>query len=195
MSWGNSCQRRTEGRCARRQRAIGALFAAVALVPLPAVAQVAQDHALTRGEILDPMVLMNPDDMDFGRIMPGTANGTVVMNPGATATCATNNGIVRTGTCRAARFDGSLPFLFNLVITKPAGNQINLTGPLGATMRLHDFTFAKGSALMLGGSPTDPTYFVIGGNFIVYVGGTLDVARTQAPGIYNGTFVLTFNYN
>lgn len=195
MRRGNPRRRLPDGSRARRPRALGALFAAVALAPLPAAAQVAQDHALVRGEILNPLVVINPDDMDFGRIMPGTANGTVTMNPGASATCTTNAGIVRSGNCRAARFDGSLPFLYSLEITKPAGNQITLTGPAGATMRLHDFTFAKGSALMLGGSLTDPSYFVIGGSFVVYVGGTLDVARTQRPGIYNGTFVLTFNYN
>jgi hypothetical protein len=127
--------------------------------------------------------------------MPGTANGAVVLNPAATATCTTNAGIVHSGNCRAARFSGSLPFFHTLVITKPAGNQITLSGPLGATMQLHDFTFAKGSGLMLGGSLTNPTYLVIGGTFSVYVGGTLDVARTQRPGIYNGTFTLSFNYN
>jgi hypothetical protein len=195
MDWGYPSrgrrdQRRTAGQCA-----LGVLLAAAALAPHPAAAQAKRANAITTAEILNPLVVINPDDMDFGRIMPGTANGTVVMNPGAAATCTTNAGIVRTGNCVAARFDGSLPFLFNLAITKPAGDQITLSGPSGATMRLHDFTFAKGSALMLGGTLTDPQYFVIGGTFIVYVGGTLDVARTQRPGIYNGTFTLTFNYN
>jgi len=162
------------------------------------VAAQQQDYAMMRSEVLDPMILQNLADMDFGDITPGTASGTVVMTPstsGTTAACATTNGILHVGACRAAQFQGSVPFIFNLQITKPAGNQITLTGPAGATMRLHDFTFAKGSTLMLGGSPTNPTYFVIGGNFIVYVGGTLDVARTQRPGRYNGTFTLSFNYN
>lgn len=180
------------------RRAICALLAALALAPLPAAAQKAQGNALIQSEILDPMTLQNDADMDFGRIMPGTANGTVVMTPSETsivAACTTTSGIVRTGTCKAARFDGQVPFIFNLQITKPAGNQITLIGPAGATMRLHDFTFAKGSDWMLGGSPTNPSYLVLFGNFTVYVGGTLDVARTQRAGIYNGTFTLTFNYN
>jgi len=179
------------------QRVVCALLAALALVPLPAAAQQrVQGRGMMQSEILAPVTVVNDADMDFGRIMPGTANGSVVMTPGnATATCTTNAGIVRTGACKAAQFDGNLPFLFNLEITKPAGNQVTLVGPLGATMRLHDFTFAKGSGLMLGGTLTDPTYFVIGGTFEVYVGGTLDVARTQRPGIYNGTFTLSFNYN
>ena len=195
MVWGNPSRRRPEGWRARGRCAAGALLAAAVLAPLPAAAQSQQAAAMQHAEILAPLVVLKASDMDFGRIMPGTANGTVVLNPGATASCTTNAGIVRSGNCRAARFDGSLPFFHNLVITKPVGNQITLTGPLGATMRLRDFTFAKGSALMLGGSATDPTYFVIGGNFSVYVGGTLEVARTQRPGIYDGTFTLSFNYN
>jgi hypothetical protein len=195
MEWGNPSEQRRAKRRARRQHALGALLAAIVLAPAPAAGQTRQATALNRAEILQPLVVLSAEDMNFGRIAPGTANGTVVMTPGATASCATNAGIVRTGTCRAARFDGSLPFFHTLEITKPAGNQIMLTGPLGATMRLRDFTFAKGSALMLGGSATDPTYFVIGGSFVVYVGGTLEVARTQRGGIYNGTFTLSFNYN
>ncbi len=198
MEWGYPIRRRLTWRPKVGPRAFLALLAAMAFAPLPAAAQKAQSYALTQAEVLDSMQVNNNADMDFGRIMPGTANGTVVMTPNGSstaATCTTNNGIVRTGTCRAARFNGSLPFIYNLQITKPAGNQTILTGPAGATMRIHDFTFAKGSALMLGGSLTDPQYFVIGGNFEVFVGGTLDVARTQRAGIYNGSFTLTFNYN
>ena len=199
MSGGNPTGGRGDAWRTRGRRAACALLAALALAPLPALAQQAQDHALMRSEILDAMIVQNEADLDFGDITPGTANGTVVLTPGTTGTaaCTTNNGIVRIGNCRAARFSGSLPFLFGLEITKPTGNQVMLTGPGGATMRLRDFTFAKGLSplLMWGGTPTEPNYFVIGGNFIVYVGGTLDVARNQRPGVYNGTFTLTFNYN
>jgi hypothetical protein len=196
MRRGTSSRRRREKRRTTRQRVLCALLAAVVFAPQPATAKTA--YASQRAQIMDTMVLLNPADMDFGQITPGTANGNVVMTPNGTnngAACATNNGIIHTGLCRSAYFEGSVPFVFNLQITKPAGNQVTLVGPSGATMRLHDFTFAKGSALMLGGSATNPTYFVIGGNFSVYVGATVDVARTQQAGIYNGTFTLTFNYN
>lgn len=176
-----------------RLRAGSAWLALLALVPVPAAAQ--QDHALMRSEILDTTTIENEADMDFGDIVPGTSDGTVVMNPGPSATCTTDNGIVHTGTCQAARFEGTLPFVHYLQVTKPAGDQIMLIGPAGATMRLHDFTFAKGSAWMLGGNATEPQYLVIGGSFTLFVGGTLDVARNQRPGVYNGSFELTFNYN
>ena len=190
MGWGES-----RGRPTTARRAACALLATLALAPLPAVAQQVQGSARMESEILVPATVQNDADMDFGDIVPGTSNGTVVMLPSPTATCAANAGIIRTGACRAARFDGQLAFLSTLQITKPVGNQISLVGPAGATMRLHDFTFAKGTPLMLGGTLTDPQYFVIGGSYIVYVGATLDVLRTQRPGIYNGSFTLTFDYN
>ena len=191
---GLDCQPKGTSR-AKASRIACALFAAATLAPLPAFAQVAQDHALMRSEIVDAATLQNDADMDFGDIIPSGTNGTVVMTPALAATCSTTGGLIRSGPCKAAEFSGTAFPGAILRVRRPIPNLIVLTGPLGATMRLHDFTFAKGTALMLGGSLTDPNYFVIGGTFIVFVGGTLDVARTQRPGIYNGTFVLSFNYN
>jgi len=201
MEWGNPSRMRRDGWRTGRQRALAVLLAAATLAPLPAAAQQRQTFAVARGEILDGIILQNPADMEFGRISPGTANGTVVMTPNgssAVASCTTNFGIVRTGNCQAARFEGDIPFIHPLQITKPAGDQVILTGPAGATMRLHRFTIAKGPGLMFGTDlATTPTvsYLVLGGNFVIYVGGTLDVARTQRAGIYTGSFTLTFNYN
>jgi len=194
MRRGIKLRRLREMRGATGECAAFALLAATALAPLPALAQ-SQGNAISRGEILPPVTVLHEVDMDFGRILPGTADGAVVMTPGSTATCAVNAGIVHTGTCRAARFEGDLFFISGLTVLRPTGNQAVLTGPGGATMLLHHFTFAKGSALMFGGTQPDPQYFVIGGQFIVYVGGTLDVKRNQQPGIYNGTFTITLNYN
>ncbi len=180
------------------RHALGALLVALALAPHPAAAQV-RDTALMRGEIMQPLVVHNDADMDFGRIMPGTApgTGTVVMTPSASATCTTNNGIIRTGTCRAARFEGDTSFLFLLRVTKPAG-PITLTGPAGATMVLDNLTAdISTAALTLSASGNEYRYLILtgGGNFTLYVGGTLHVARTQRPGVYNGTFTLSFNYD
>jgi hypothetical protein len=178
-----------------------ALLAVAAFAPLPAAAQQGQSYAVARADIMDAMTVVNNADMYFGVITPGTANGTVVMTPNDqsnAAACAVNNGITRSGPCRAARFEGQIPFIHNLVITKPAGDQVMLTGPSGATMRLRRFTVAAGSGWMFGTDlATTPTvsYFVLGGTFVIYVGGTLDVARNQRAGVYNGSFTLTFNYN
>ena len=183
-----------------RRRAFGALVASLLLAPVSALAQ-ANDHALMRTEILDSLVLENDADMDFGDLIPGSADGAVVMTPSATATCGTNNGIVHSGACRAAEFSGNASFLFLLRIERPAGNQITLVGPGGATMRLDTFTFGIGSGLTTfangNGPPHQQRYRVYSfdGSFTFYVGGTLRVARNQAPGIYNGTFSITMNYD
>lgn len=186
-----AANREAKGRCAAC-----VLLAAAALAPVPASAQ--QDVARQRAEILDPMTVENEADMDFGDIVPGNSNGTVIMTPSATATCTANNGIVRTGTCRAARFDGDVSFLYSLRVTKPAGGQINLVGPAGATMALRNLTFGSGGGmLVLGSTANEHRYLILNvdGSFTVYVGGTLNVARNQRPGVYNGTFALTFNYD
>src|SRR5690606_9019260 len=192
MHGGFQSRGRPEGRPPIRQRAGTAWLAALALVPVPAAAQ--QDHALMRSEILDTTTIQNEADMDFGDIAPGSADGSGALTPSATATCSTNAGIVHTGNCRAAQFSGNAYFLFLLRIDRPAGNQITLTGPGGATMLLDTFTFGMGSGLTTfangNGPPHQQRYRVasLTGDFTFYVGGTLHVARNQRPGIYNGTF-------
>ena len=199
MDWGNPSRQRREGRRTWWQRMLCALLALAAFAPLPAAAQQGQSYAIVQAEIRDSALVVNNADMYFGVITPGTTNGTVTMTADdtstAAATCTVTSGITRIGPCRAARFEGSLPFIYNLQITKPAGNQITLVGPTGATMRVRDFTFVKGTPWMLGGSATNPNYTVIFGNFIVFVGATLEVARNQRAGVYNGSFTLSFNYN
>lgn len=176
----------------------GRLALVLAAVAIAQPAQAARDNALAIGEILNPIVVINEDDMDFGDITPQGADGTVVLKPAATATCTTTGSVIRTGTCRAATFVGDTAFLFLLRVTKPVGDQINLTGPGGATMRLDNFTIVGGPGTIASGStPTEEDFLVQNGDgsFTVYVGGTLNVAATQRPGVYNGTFEISFNYD
>lgn len=201
MERGNPSRRRREGWRTTWQRTLCVLLAMAVFAPLPAAAQQGQSYAVVRADVMDSMTVINNADMYFGVITPGTANGTVVMTPddqSNVAACAVNNGITRSGACRAARFEGDIPFIHNLQITKPAGDQIMLTGPAGATMRVRRFMIAAGSPWMLGtdfATAQTVTYLVFGGTFVIYVGGTLDVARNQRAGVYNGSFTLTFNYN
>ncbi len=171
-------------------------FAGLA-VAQPAAAQ-AFDAAFARGQILDTIIVTNPADMDFAQITPRGTPGTVILPASANPTCTRTGTLVLAGTCRAARFDGDVTFLYTLRITKPAGGQILLIGPAGATMLLNNFTLAPGGGLWdTGSSATEQRYLVLNlaGNFTVYVGGTLHVAGNQRPGVYNGTFSMTFNYD
>jgi hypothetical protein len=184
-------------RRARAKRRACAVLAAAALAPLPAAAQ-QQAHPLMTAEIVDTLSVRNDADMDFGGIIPSGNTGTVVMTPSASPSCATTGGLVHTGACKAAVFVGFAFATADLRVQRPAGNSINLTGPGGATMQLNAFTFgATGTTVSLGQNGANHRFRIdaLDGAFLFYVGGTLNVAATQAPGIYNGSFDIRVSYN
>lgn len=196
---GLGCKQRHAGwlRALPRVGAWLALALATLAVAQPAAARTGAT-AFARGQILDTIIVTNPADMDFARITPRGTAGTVILPASANPTCTRTGTLILAGTCRAARFDGDVTFLYTLRITKPAGGQILLTGPAGATMQLDNFTLGSGGGLIdLGSTATEQRYLVfnLAGDFTVYVGGTLHVAGNQRPGTYNGTFVMTFNYD
>ena len=133
---------------ARCMRAFFALAAAACCALAPAQAA-ALEVATARmaAQIETPVILTNPDDMNFGNIAPRGNSGTVVMTPSASAQCNTTGGIVHTGKCQAATFEGDISFLFFLRVQRPNGDRITLNGPGGATMRLDNFTFGAGPGL------------------------------------------------
>jgi hypothetical protein len=193
---------RSEGRPEPCRRAAGTLLWLLALLLFPsqAHAQAGSDSAPAEAQavIVEPGSFVRVDDMDFGTIAQPGAPGTVVLTPAAAATCTPTGGLVRTGDCQAARFAGDTTFFFVLRVTRPAGNQMFLNGPGGATMRVSTFTFGVGSGLLnLGPTPTEQRYLVTSGtgNFQFYVGGTLHVGANQAHGSYAGTFPIQVNYN
>lgn len=178
-------------------------MARCALLPLvcvtaPAYAQATTETADARAIVLEPGAFIKVQDMIFGRIARPATAGTAVLTPAAAPGCTTTGGVVRTGTCQAAAFAGDASLLFYLRVTRPAGGQIFLSGPGGATMRVNNFTFGGTSGLVsLGSTTTEQRYLVLSGNgnFGFYVGGTLNVGANQAGGNYSGTFTLQVNYN
>jgi len=141
-----------------------------------------------------PVILVNSADMDFGKIAQASTAGTVILAPGSTSSCTMTGGLIHSGNCHAATFDGQVRFLFALQVTPPAGNSISLTGPGGTSMVLDNFTFRAGSGL-LGLTSTRFLILNLDGSFTFYAGGTLHVGANQLPGVYNGTFQIQLNYN
>lgn len=192
---------RPHARATPRRRAVRALLAALAFaVPCPALAQAGTDSQAADAQVilLNPGTIVRATDMDFGKIARPAAPGSVVLTPVAAPTCNTTGGLVHTGDCRAAQFDGDMNLFFFLRITRPAGGQINLVGPGGSTMRLNNFTFGGTTGLLAWGSTaTEQRYLVLSadGRFTFHVGGTLQVSANQTPGAYTGTFALQFNYD
>lgn len=186
-------------RLGRRTRRTLALTAAAAATCVP-IHATAQDIATARSTALieQPITVINTDDMDFGKIAYTATAGTVAMTPAGSATCTATGGLIRTGTCRAARFEGDVRFLFLLQVQQPVGDSILLTGPGGATMRLDTFTYGAGPGLLdFGQSGVNHRFWVLNfdGSYSFYMGGTLHVGANQLPGVYSGTFQIQLNYN
>jgi hypothetical protein len=181
------------GAVRRLHAAAWAMLASLALIPTAAAAQGRQASAESAARLLAPGTVASSTTMDFGTIAVTTA-GTVKVNASASPTCTTTGGLVRTGPCTAATFEGRVRWLFPLEITPPSGGTINLTGPGGATMTVDNFTFSPGPGLFNWGANRF-LIFNFDGSYSFYTGATLHVGANQTPGTYHGTFQVMLNYD
>lgn len=188
-------------RLARRLR--GALPLAVALASLAATPAQAQfqdsETAETQAIILEPGSILKVDDMNFGQIVPSTTGGSVTMTAATSPTCTATGGMVHSGLCRAARFSIRGIRQQRVRIRATDGDTVILTGPGGATMTLNSITiFAVGMTSVTGGAGWNlGTYRIDTESGIAdfYLGGRLNVAAMQAPGVYNGTINIQIQFN
>jgi len=81
-----------------------------------------------RAAIIEPLTLTEISDLDFGDLV-GTAAGTIVLTPTATATCVATGGLIRSAECQPATFAGSGNRNQRVRVRRPVGNTITLTGP------------------------------------------------------------------
>nr|WP_166178181.1 DUF4402 domain-containing protein [Altererythrobacter segetis] len=179
-----------------------ALLAAFLFVPSHAFAQqVDGDTATARTQvaILTPGSVAKISDMDFGSIAQANTGGTIVLTPQNTATCTATGVLIRTGACKAAAFSIYGKKNKRVFIRENNGGQITLNGPAGATMQLTNLTVGVlGMSAKQGAAGWDfgswrvdtPT-----GIAEFYVGGTLNVAAAQTPGVYNGTLLIQIQFN
>lgn len=191
-------QRVRRGAVRRGAAQAAAVLAAAALFAPAAAEARAPATAKSAAVINTPISIIGDGDMDFGRIAPRATAGTVVLGPDQTANCTTTGGLVRSGTCRAARFTGRVGFLGQVRISKPTADRITLRGPGGATMLVTGFTFEGGGGMYdLGLSGTSHRFWILNldGSYTIYAGATLNVGANQAPGRYLGTFSVQIDYN
>lgn len=188
-------------RAARGPRAFCKLGLPLAALWLAAPAQgqvLDSETAEIAGVILAPGSLINTADMDFGQIIAGPTAGTVTLSAAASATCTTTGGIVRAGTCRAARFDMFARRNWKVRLRQNTPT-IVLTGPGGATMTVTNVTFSQvglspagnGGGWNLGRWNIDSA----DGFAHFFLGGRLNVGANQAPGVYNGTVLVEAVFN
>jgi len=129
-----------------------------------------------------PMTLSKTADLAFGSFLTGSQPGRVVLAPGGAETAsggvtlipsrAGPAGFLATGTPQA-RFSIALPA------------SATLAGPGGHTLTATDFTCAPGPHAQLDAAGQQP----------VRVGATLEVAASQAPGAYSGSFIVSVVYD
>lgn len=156
---------------------------AAGLVPV-AAAHAADETGEAAAVVSSASRLSKDADLDFGTIIP---------NGGGTVTIAPNGSISTTGGVAAAggaphpaafSFDRQIFVDYPAYAGPGAGDSIELINPADPSrpMQLHDFT-------------TDFSFFsyFFQSNYTFHVGGTIDVAADQPPGVYSGTFTVTLD--
>lgn len=138
--------------------------------------------------ILTPIAITNTFPLSYGNLAVGVAGGTVQLTPAAVPARNVTGDVVlppTTGTITAATF----------TVTGTAGATYSITLPAVATT----LDNGAGGQMTVDGftsSPT-PTGTLTGGTETLYVGATLHVAGSQAPGVYNSLadFSVRVDYN
>ena len=140
-----------------------------------------------------PLSFVKQFDLDFGQIIPGNSDGEVVMD--SLGLVSTTGGIIQIdGTQQPARFWGYGQFLQTVLINVDA-NQHILTRSGGTETLLMD-------AILIGSQPPiiineNPRRFRIvnpDGYFTFTIAGRLQVPASTVPGVYEGQFALTLEY-
>jgi hypothetical protein len=141
--------------------------------------------ATATATIVSPIAITKTTDMNFGNVAVSSAAGTVVLAPDGTRTRTGGVTLPATvGTVTAAAFNvtGTAGYTYSIVIT---GAPLTVTSGAN-TMTVTAFT----------STPATPGTLAAGNNALT-VGATLNVAGSQAAGVYvSGTpFTVTVNYN
>lgn len=162
------------------------------LLAAPASAQDTETSD-ARAFLVTPLSFVKDTDLDFGQIVPGDSDGTVFMD--SEGVISTTGGVtVLDGTTQPARFWGFGQFNQRVLINIDANTYL-LTRDGGSETMLFD-------RVTIGSRPpiritTNPRRFRIvnpDGFFSFTIAGRLQVAADQAPGVYNGEFTVTLEY-
>jgi hypothetical protein len=172
--------------------ALAFLIASFTVLATGAQAQASQSSDAS-AFLVTPLSFVKETDLDFGVIIPGDNDGAVFMD--STGAVATSGGIiVQGGTQQPARFWGYGEFNQRVLINIDA-NTYTLTRVGGSETMLYDqVTIGSRPPIII---TTAPRRFRIAnpdGYFAFTIAGRLQVAANQAPGIYEGQFTVTLEY-
>ena len=166
-------------------------FLALAALVLHSAADAASGTARGRGQIRQPVTIVNTGDLNFGNIIRGATAGTVTINARTGARTRTGGTVLQGTDFRRASFTSTATGgrLVRYTLGSPA---ITLAGPGGATMTVNVFRISINGAVLqtLPRNATMP----LTGTSSIGIGARLNVAANQADGEYLGNFTLTMNY-
>jgi hypothetical protein len=175
-------------------------FTLATLSANPAKAQAVVSTGSAEAIVVAPLALIANEALNFGRVAPGAAAGTVTLNPDTLA-CTTTGPIVRTGVCQPAEFSGMgtrrmtvrIQIPTTITLTRVGGTQTMTVNNL-VLDTTPDLNFLGGNGNGLGGGNRRYEIVPNNGIFDFRVGGRLNVGANQLGGVYNGTFVVTVQY-
>jgi hypothetical protein len=174
-----------------------ALLAAATSAPAQAGPVVAS--AYSQASIIDTSSIVRVDDMVFGQVVQPSAAGTIVLSAGGTSTCTATGGLVRNGLCKAAHFSVNGKRNKRIFLRENNGGVITLTSPAGDTMTVTNLTLtvSEMSGRQGAGGWDFGSWNIDASSGIAefWVGGTLNVAVSQAPGTYVGVLNVQMQLN
>ncbi len=173
---------------------VRATMVAAIMIGMAVPAYAAPQRTEAQAVIVTPLSFFKVDDLIFGRILPSATAGTVTVAPTGVRTKTGGVTLFNGGGEQPSRFAGrgapgqtvaiSLTSTPN-VLTRVGGTQ---------TMTVSTFVIGSTPTVVLTGTSQ---LFVINntsGIFNFPVGATLAVGANQVAGDYEGTFVITLNY-
>jgi Mat/Ecp fimbriae major subunit len=175
-----------------RKRCEGAvLVGALALVSGAAMAAV--DSATVSATVVQPIAIQKTSDMSLGNLLAG--NGTVTVSTGGVRS-KTGGTPFMSGAPSPAKFavSGAGNSTFSILT---ASSSTTLSGSPGGTMPISFIVESVGgqNASAVGKTTSDSDSALSGGHATIHVGAVVTVAADQPAGVYNGTLIVTVNYN
>jgi hypothetical protein len=156
-------------------------------------APVCAQSSTFKGEsvVVTPLSFIEVNDLSFGSIIPSNQAGNVVLAPNGTRT--STNGIVLVGSRHEPAEFAGMGARNQIVQLSVGAAPVWLTGP-GTRMRVRNFTVGSTPTALLTPAPRRFRINSATGIFRFPVGAELQVGANQAPGVYNGTWTITLNY-
>lgn len=178
-------------------RHLAALLAVLAGGALAAPAQAGERVTLStdaEAVIVRQLSFFKVDDLAFGRIIPGTTAGTVVLAPSGARTATGGARLATGGLVQPAAFAGKGDFNQIVAISMTA-TSATLTRQGGSdTMSIDTFIIGSTPTAQLTTAPLAFRIANLSGIFQFPLGATLRVKANQPAGTYAGAFAVTLDY-